>query len=88
MVVIDWGKLEQHQTQNLKVLFANDANRVSAMTVEQSGIRFDFSKTHLDDIAISEFVALSNAIPPGKLARRIPRKGVISGVLLVSLKRN
>jgi glucose-6-phosphate isomerase len=60
MVVIDWGKLEQHQTQNLNVLFANDANRVSAMTVEQSGIRFDFSKTHLDDTAISQFAALSN----------------------------
>jgi glucose-6-phosphate isomerase len=61
MAVIDWSKLELHEALNLKALFAGDANRVSAMTVEQSGIRFDFSKTHLDAAAIAAFAELSSA---------------------------
>lgn len=61
MAVFDWDKLEQHQMQDLAALFANDVNRVTSLTVEQSGIRFDYSKTHLDDAAITAFAELSHA---------------------------
>jgi glucose-6-phosphate isomerase len=60
MAVVDWGTLEQHQAQNLKTLFAANSDRVGELTIEQSGIRFDFSKTHLDASAISAFAEISN----------------------------
>jgi hypothetical protein len=34
--------------KKLEALFDEDAQRVDGMTVSQSGLRFDFSKTHLD----------------------------------------
>jgi glucose-6-phosphate isomerase len=43
-----WDELANMPTQTLTGLFAGDASRVSAMSIEQSGILFDFSKTHLD----------------------------------------
>jgi glucose-6-phosphate isomerase len=43
----DWGKLEQIAPQSLPSIFADEPDRVAAMTIEQSGIRFDFAKTHL-----------------------------------------
>ncbi len=39
-----------------------NSQRVSDMTIEQSGIRFDFSKTHLDQQALSAFHELSEAM--------------------------
>ena len=62
MTASDWAALEAHQPQTLSDLFASDAKRVDAMTIEQSGIRFDFSKTHLDDAAMSAFAGLSEAM--------------------------
>ena len=56
-----WAKLEAQQPKTLSELFAKDDNRVPALTIEQSGIRFDFSKTHLDHAALAEFVALSES---------------------------
>ena len=56
-----WAKLEAQQPKTLSDLFAKDDNRVAALTIEQSGIRFDFSKTHLDHAALAEFVALSES---------------------------
>jgi glucose-6-phosphate isomerase len=61
MAVVDWGTLEQHQAENLKTLFAANSDRVGELTIEQSGIRFDFSKTHLDASAITAFAEISNA---------------------------
>jgi glucose-6-phosphate isomerase len=57
----NWAALEAHQAQALSGLFAHDGDRVAALTVEQSGIRFDFSKTHLDDAALSAFAKLANS---------------------------
>lgn len=54
-----WTALEQHQPQSLVNLFASDAHRVEKMTVQQAGLRFDLSKTHLDDPALSHFVTLA-----------------------------
>ena len=56
-----WAKLDAQQPKMLSELFAKDDNRVSALTIEQSGIRFDFSKTHLDHVALAEFAALSES---------------------------
>jgi glucose-6-phosphate isomerase len=54
-----WTALEQHQPHSLLDLFASDPDRVRKMTMEQSGLRFDLSKTHLDDAALGHFVALA-----------------------------
>ena len=53
-----WAALEQHQPQSLVNLFASDVHRVGKMTVEDMGLRFDLSKTHLDDAALSHFAKL------------------------------
>jgi glucose-6-phosphate isomerase len=45
--------------QRLTDLFAGDAQRVPQLTITQSGILFDFSKTHLSGEAIAAFEALA-----------------------------
>ena len=55
-----WTALEQHQPQSLVDLFASDTDRVSKMTIEQMGLRFDLSKTHLDDAALGHFARLAD----------------------------
>ncbi len=57
-----WGVLEALQPDTLADLFAKDSRRVGSLTVEQSGIRFDFSKTHLDNAALDAFTGLSEAM--------------------------
>ena len=57
-----WAALEALAPNVISELFANDAERVGALTIEQSGIRFDNSKTHLDDAALSAFGELSDAM--------------------------
>ena len=57
-----WAALDAHQPQPLSDLFNGDTGRVAALTIEQSGIRFDFSKTHLDDAALSAFAELSESM--------------------------
>jgi glucose-6-phosphate isomerase len=56
-----WAALEAAPRPTLKQLFARDAGRVAALTVEESGIRFDFSKTHLEDGLVAAFVELARA---------------------------
>ncbi|MGB5077378.1 MAG: glucose-6-phosphate isomerase, partial [Sphingorhabdus sp.] len=62
MATRDWSKLEQLRLQDLKSLFAGDPDRVSTMTIEQSGIRFDFSKTHLDREGLELFAGLAKEV--------------------------
>jgi glucose-6-phosphate isomerase len=57
----DWGKLEQIAPQSLPSIFADEPDRVAAMTIEQSGIRFDFAKTHLTPDILSAFADLAEA---------------------------
>ena len=57
-----WASLDKHQPKTISELFSMNLQRVSDMTVEQSGIRFDFSKTHLDQPALSVFHELSAAM--------------------------
>jgi glucose-6-phosphate isomerase len=62
MTVNRWALLEDHQAATLASLFADDPERVAKMTIEQSGLRFDFSKTHLDDPALDAFRTLADVM--------------------------
>lgn len=63
-----WSKLEKVETETLKRLFEADPDRVSRFTVAEAGLRFDFSKTHLDARAVDAFAELAEAA--GLAARR------------------
>jgi glucose-6-phosphate isomerase len=54
-----WTAIKAATPKKLEALFDEDASRVDAMTISQSGLRFDFSKTHLDGAAITAFSALA-----------------------------
>jgi glucose-6-phosphate isomerase len=58
--VADWKSIEALPQQKLQSLFADDPDRLAALIVEQSGIRFDFSKTHLSRDAIAAFSKLAS----------------------------
>ncbi len=47
--------------RSLTELFAADLDRVSRLTVDEGGIHFDFSKTHLDAALIDAFIAALDA---------------------------
>ena len=57
-----WTELEKHQPQSLVDLFAAEIDRVGMLTIEQSGLRFDLSKTHLDDVALGHFAKLAQGM--------------------------
>ena len=48
-----WTAIEQLETRSLGDLFRAEPDRLSRLTIEQSGIHFDFSKTHLDATALA-----------------------------------
>jgi glucose-6-phosphate isomerase len=54
-----WSALEKCERRSLKSLFEAEPDRVSRLTVEESGIRFDFSKTHLDAALVESFESLA-----------------------------
>jgi glucose-6-phosphate isomerase len=56
-----WAALEAAPRQTLKALFGGDADRVGPFTVEESGLCFDFSKTHLDARLVATFAGLARA---------------------------
>jgi glucose-6-phosphate isomerase len=60
-----WDRLKALQKPTLMELFADDAGRVAALTtflaLPGGEIRFDWSKTHLDDAHIAAFEALAEA---------------------------
>ena len=57
-----WAAIESRPAMKLEALFDEDAQRVDGMTVSQSGLRFDFSKTHLDSGLIEAFCDLAAAM--------------------------
>lgn len=63
-VAIDraWARLSEIAPRRLTDLFATDADRVERMSIDQAGILFDFSKTHLDPALIEGFVGLAEAV--------------------------
>jgi len=56
-----WAALEAAPRRTLAELFAADPGRVATLTVEEGGILFDFSKTHLDGALVGAFADLARA---------------------------
>jgi glucose-6-phosphate isomerase len=56
-----WAALEGAATHKLAELFKSEPDRLSRLVVEEAGIRFDFSKTHLDHALLDAFVGLAEA---------------------------
>jgi glucose-6-phosphate isomerase len=56
-----WSALEAAETRPLAKLFESDPQRLNRLVVEDAGIRFDFSKTHLDGTLLAGFERLAEA---------------------------
>jgi glucose-6-phosphate isomerase len=63
-----WSAVEASEAKQLADLFETDPSRLGRLTVEEAGIRFDFSKTHLDPDILAVFSELAEA--QGLAARR------------------
>lgn len=61
MVEDYWSKLAELPSPTLAELFAADDKRVEELTLSLAGLRFDFSKTHLDASKLALFVELAAA---------------------------
>jgi glucose-6-phosphate isomerase len=53
--------LREHQPSSLGDLFRADPDRLSRLVIEEAGIRFDFSKTHLDQALLDGLAKLAEA---------------------------
>lgn len=62
MTADSWNQVEEHKTQSLTALFEADTDRVAKLTVEEAGLRFDFSKTHLDEALLNAFTGMADAM--------------------------
>ena len=56
-----WAALERLERTTLAELFAAEPDRLERLVVEEAGIRFDFSRTHIDRVALDAFLALAEA---------------------------
>src|SRR3546814_8257775 len=56
-----WKEIAEYQRLPLVELFGSDPDRVSRFTVEESGLLFDFSKTHLTPDLMAAFGRLAAA---------------------------
>jgi glucose-6-phosphate isomerase len=54
-----WKPIEAHPLKRLDELFAAEPDRLSRLTHDIAGIYFDWSKTHLDEVVIADFVDLA-----------------------------
>ena len=54
-----WAAVEGAAPRKLADLFAAETDRLDRFVVEETGIRFDFSKTHLDRDLVGAFVRLA-----------------------------
>lgn len=55
-----WNAIETQPVSTLKALFDADPKRVKRFSFEQSGIYFDFSKTHIDSALLEKFQKLAD----------------------------
>jgi glucose-6-phosphate isomerase len=62
-----WAALERAPIESLAELFAAEPDRLSRLVVEESGIRFDFAKTHLGRRVIEGFLTLAEQLGLGTL---------------------
>ena len=56
-----WAAVERVEPAPLAALFAAEPDRLQRLTVEEAGIRFDFSKTHLSEAGLAAFARLAEA---------------------------
>ena len=54
-----WADVEKAETQPLSALFKSEPGRLARLGIEEAGIRFDFSKTHLSEGLLSAFERLA-----------------------------
>ncbi|HEV2745725.1 MAG TPA: glucose-6-phosphate isomerase [Allosphingosinicella sp.] len=57
----EWAAIERAEARPLTQLFEAEPDRLSRLVIEEAGIRFDFSKTHLSRELIAGFEALAGA---------------------------
>ncbi len=55
-----WARIESMERLPLARLFSADPDRLTKFVVEESGIRFDFSKTHLTPELLGAFIQLAD----------------------------
>jgi len=63
-----WKRLEDAPARSLKELFEAEPDRLDRLAIEEGGIFFDFSRTHLSRALIEDFLALADQA--GLAARR------------------
>ena len=56
-----WSAIEDFDSPPIEALFAAEPDRIEKLVTEVAGIRFDWSKTHLDKDLVDLFVALGEA---------------------------
>lgn len=57
----DWSSIEALPSPKLEELFAADPDRLGKLSLDVSGIHFDWSKTHLTAEAVTAFEAMAKA---------------------------
>lgn len=57
-----WSKIKALPVPDLRDLFAAEPDRLAHQVLEEGGLRFDFSKTHLTPQAVGGFVDLAGAV--------------------------
>ena len=72
-----WEAIETHGLQRLTALFDEQPDRLSSLAHDVAGIRFDWSKTHLDAGLVRQFTELAQAM---QFAQR--RDALFSGGLV------
>jgi glucose-6-phosphate isomerase len=73
-----WDMLANLPTPPLAQLFAHDEQRVENFTLSQGGLRFDFSKTHLDTAALALFADLAAAQELAALREALFTGGIVN----------
>jgi len=63
-----WNMLEEMAPTSLRDLFASEPDRLARLSLDEAGLHFDFSKTHLSRAAIDAFLDLGESA--GLAARR------------------
>lgn len=63
-----WAALDGADRRDLETLFADEPDRLSRLSIEESGLYFDFSRTHLSSSLLDGFLALADEA--GFAARR------------------
>jgi glucose-6-phosphate isomerase len=57
-----WTDLKLLPVPDLRTLFDREPDRLAQHVLEEGGLRFDFSKTHLTEAALERFEALAEAV--------------------------